>query len=131
MSTELMIRALFERDKDELIRIHQQYKGEFQIEEFDDPHYLQLLAVIDSTDKLICAGGIRTITEAVLVTDKTATNRKKYEALYKFLQACEFVCKRNGYTELTTFVQDEAWIKHLLDNGFARTKGESLVLTLK
>lgn len=131
MSSDLMIRALFERDKTELIRLHSQYEGEFQIEEFDDPHYLQLLSVIDSSEKLICAGGIRTITEAVLVTDKTASNRKKYEALYKFLQACEYVCRRNNYTELTTFVQDKVWMRHLLDNGFTKTKGESLVLTLK
>ena len=125
-----MIRLLKESDYEQVRKIHEKYyKHEFSLEEFSK-NYLSMFAVVDNeySDEIIVAGGIRTIVEVVLVTNKDFSARDRRSALYSTLQASSYMAKNYGYSQLHCFVQDEKWEKQLKKVGFHPTKGTALVI---
>lgn len=125
----MIIRPLGITDKPTLERIHKEfYSDEFSLD--DLRNILQMYAVVNEDNKIVCIGGIKSIAESILFTDKSFSVRERREALYKLLQAEMFVCNRLGYDELHAFIQDPTWLKHLKRVGFKETKGESVVLCL-
>lgn len=124
----MIIRALYPRDFDQVKRIHEKfYKNEFDISEFRSK-FLGSFVVLDDNEKVICAGGVRTLAEIILVTDKDISAKVRRKALYETLQVSSCICNRSGYSQLHAFVQDESWLRHLTKAGFVTTKGRSLVI---
>jgi hypothetical protein len=126
-----MIRPLKFEDLHVIKRIHEEYyKEEFDFPNFFDKFLGVFVVTDDSTDELLTVGGIRTIAESVIITNKGARARNRRFALYQMLQASLFTCSRLGYHELHAFIQDEKWVKHLMKVGFKPTVGKPLVLGL-
>jgi len=123
-----MIRALFKRDLDQLKSIHERfYQDEFSLSDLN--RFISSFAVIDdSNGKIITAGGIRSIVETIIVTDKDTPIEKRQEALIDLLQVAKNTTKQAGYTQLHAFVQDAKWMRHLISHGFIPTVGKSLVI---
>jgi hypothetical protein len=122
----VIVRTLYPRDLDELKRIHEKfYKDEFSFPNFYDK-FLCVAAVIDN-DEIISAGGIRTIAESVVITNKDASVRKRQEALKQILGFSMYAADHSGYDQFHAFIQDEQWERHLLNAGFKHTKGKALV----
>jgi hypothetical protein len=123
-----MIRALFKRDLDSVRKIHEQFYGsEFGISD------LQGLTcgftAVDDNDQVICAGGIRSIMEIVIVTDKNVPILQRQQALFDMLKTARNSTKEAGYRQLHAFVQDEKWERHLIKQaGFRHTVGKALVI---
>jgi hypothetical protein len=127
----MIIRGLFKDDIDNIQNIYTQYfSKEFRLNEFLDAHLIQGMVAVNEDNKIVCAAGIRTIAESVLMTDKSFSVRDRREALYKILTASAHICKNMQYNELHAFTQDKIWEKHLHRVGFHATKGLSLVLEL-
>ena len=123
------IRGLMLRDLAKVEKIHSEfYKHEFPIEDLN--RCLTSFAVVDEEDEVICAGGIRPIIEAIIVTDKDVEIAKRREALIKMLQIAEHTTSRSGYRQMHAFVQDENWARHLVRYGFKSTVGRSLVINV-
>lgn len=122
-----MIRKFKDTDIAELKRIHQQYKEEFPLSVFDDWNFLGLFTA-EEDGRIILAGGVRTIAEAVIVTDKTASTRQRREAFYKAMDVSNYLCNTNNYSELHAFVQDESWLRVMVKRGFKVAKGKALVI---
>ena len=123
----MIIREFRESDIAHLERIHKQYEGEFSLETFNDRNFLGMFtAEIDG--EVLLTGGVRTLAEIVVVTDKTACTREKREAFYKALDAANYLCNTNFYPELHAFVQDEAWLRVMVRRGFKIAKGQALVI---
>jgi hypothetical protein len=121
-----MIRELRPDDLEKLKFIHEKYyKEEFNFPDFSR-HFL-CAYVVERNGKIITAGGIRTIIECITITDKDLSVRERRDGLGYILNASRYFTKRNGYNELHCFVQDNNWMKHLLDSGFTTTAGISLV----
>ena len=128
----MIIRGFQETDIKELLRIHKQYESEFSVEEFNTDNYTALFSVEDEkSNQLITAGGIRLIPEIVMVTDKERSTKTRREALVRSLEVSEFIARRNNYTDLHAFVQDEVWLNQLIKHDFVRTAGTSLVFRIK
>lgn len=125
-----MIRALLKRDLIDVKNIHEKfYSKEFDFSEFN--RFITGFVAIDKFDKIIVAGGVRSIAEAVIVTDKDASVETRIDALNEFLNTAKEVSSEAGYNQLHAFIQDDKWMRHLIKHGFNPTVGKSLVLNVK
>lgn len=123
----MILRNINPKDIDRIREIHQKYfDKEFSFEEFSK-HYLNAFLVEDEVG-IISAGGVRTITETVIVTDKSRSVRDRKDALLNVLRASIFTATNSGYNQIHAFVQDEDFMRHLINTGFRETKGKALVL---
>ena len=122
----MIIREYRPSDLEELKAIHNKYfKQEFEL-----PNFLQnyLCAVTLEDEKgIVTIGGIRTLAEVVAVTNKDRSVRSRRAALIEMWQALNYIAAAHNYKELHAFIQDEAWLKQLLNAGFRKTKGLALV----
>lgn len=122
------IRAIKNEDVEELRAIHTKfYNDEFEFPNFFD-NYLSSFVVTDEDGRIITGGGVRTITESVIITDKDYPIRERRTALLEMLRASIFTASSGEFKQLHSFVQDDKWYKHLKRFGFKETKGKALVL---
>lgn len=123
----LIIRAIEERDLGEIREIHEKYYRE-EFNEINFREHFLCAFVIEDEGKIITAGGIRTILEAVAITNKEINANIRYQALMKMLQADLHFTINYNYNELHAFVQDPIWRNQLIRKGFKYTKGDALVI---
>src|SRR5258706_1530508 len=101
----MIIRSFQESDINQLKKIHElYYTNEFSLEDFCQ-RFMDFY-VIENDGKIICAGGVRTIAESVIVTNKSINSRVKRAALYQMLETQLFTCKNNKMNQIHAFVQD-------------------------
>jgi len=123
----MIIRNYQNDDFEQFKTIHERYyKEEFSLAEFYE-NFLQSFVVVED-DKIIIAGGIRTIAESVIMTDKAFSVRQRREALLLMLQAQTFVTNKKGYNKLHAFVQDSHWLDQLIEYGFKECKGKPIYI---
>lgn len=123
------IRSIKEGDIEKASIIWEKYyKEEFTLPDFIDKFLCSF--VVEKYDEIVSIGGVRLVTESVVLTNKDFSVRERREALYKILEASAYITKSNDFSQLHAFVQDESWHRHLLKVGFNNTKGKSLVLEL-
>ena len=123
------INPLTHEDIDELKVLHQKFYNE----EFPFPNFLQKFichfSVSGNDGTIISGGGLRTILECVLVTNKDVPPRQRREALLNILQACLHISQRTDYEGFHVFVQeDPKYVDMLTRTGFNRIKGEGLYI---
>lgn len=125
----MSLRAMTAEDVVNLKLIHHKYyRNEFNFPDFQEK-FLNCF-VVESDGEIVTAGGVRLITEAVALTDKSFHKIVRRDALRDLLSACAYTTSLEGFTEVHTFIQDYNWKKVLLNNGFRPTKGEALVFQL-
>ena len=121
-----MIRSIMKRDLVQLKDIHEKfYSNEFPIS--DLAGLACAFCVVDEFDRVVTAGGVRTIVEAVIVTDKDVDVEHRRFALLEMMKTATDTTRAMGYDQLHAFVQDEKWQRHLIKYGFKPTIGKSLV----
>lgn len=124
------IRSMRIEDIDRLRKIHlRYYRDEFEFPNFSE-NFLSSFVVTDKNDEVITGGGVRAITEAIIITDKSYDIDKRRVALQEMLAASAFAAASHEYRQLHAFIQDEKWLKHLKRVGFKETVGKSIVLNL-
>lgn len=125
------ITRIKESDFDEIIKIHQKYYAdEFTVADFFN-RTLDMYVIRDAiTNDIVTAGGIRPIVEAVAVTNKEHSIRKRKCALSMLLEMCEKMTIAHNYDQLHVFIQDQKWKSHLEKFGFTPTVGQPLVKIL-
>lgn len=123
----MIIRPIELQDMDDINKIHkEQYEHEFELPDFNK-HFISTFLVTTDAGDIVSAGGLKTILESVLITDKTFSTRVRRDALMHILQGSLYMAKRASHNELHCYVQDENWIKILNKVGFHPTRGQSLV----
>jgi|SRR5215471_9205024 len=127
----MIIRPLTLRDLPELGRIHEsQYQDDFPFPDFTD-HYLGSFAVVDSDNKIVCGGGVRTFAESVLITDQTRSPRVRRAALLQVLEVSSGICRMTHHNLLVAYPKDENWVKVLRKYGFVDQVGIPLQKDIK
>ena len=123
-----MIRSLMKRDVEKVRSIHEEfYKNEFDISQLNN--LTCGFTAVDEYDNIISAGGIRTIMEMIIVTDKNYDVAKRQVALYDMLKTAGNTTKTAGYNNLHAFIQDEKWARYLIKHvGFKPVVGTSLII---
>lgn len=121
-----MIRLMQDSDLAEIKKIHEKYYKK----EFTFPDFNKFLAnfVIVHDNQIISAGGVRTIAESVLITNKDLSPRARRAALYDVLNASAYICQKNEYHELHAFIQEDNWYNQLKRIGFKDCVGKALVI---
>lgn len=122
----MIIRAFQDKDIKDLERIHQDYENEFSLSEFNDSRFSDLF-VVEQDSRVISLGGIRTLAEVVIVTDKTIPTKDRVQGLQLIRQTSAYIARKNGFDSIHAFVQDKVWLHQLLRNGFRQTQGVALV----
>src|SRR5215510_2510955 len=118
-----MIRALLKRDIEKIKRIHENhFKEEFSFDEMN--RFICSFVSVDAQDNIICAGGIRSIAEMIMVTDKSISVEKRLDSFHEMLKAAGLTTQSAGYSHLHAFVQDPKWQRHLELHGFQPTVGQ-------
>lgn len=121
------IRALEVSDVERLRVIHEKYFSE----EFPFPDFLNgyiCACVIEKDNKIICAGGVRSISELIAITDKSQMPRDRVRGLKKLLEASIYFSTKTGHDHLHTFSQGDIWINQLTKAGFMPCKGTALYI---
>jgi len=102
-------------------------------EEFDFPDFITNFLccfIVEQEGNIICAAGVRTIAEVILITDKDFPVRSRRGSLYNVLDASSFIAGKMGYNALHAFITDLTWKEHLSNVGFHPIKGDGLILEL-
>lgn len=124
----MKIRGITGNDFKELRAIWEKfYAEEFEFPDFVS-HFLCGTIVVNDDNRIITAGGVRTIAEAVVMTDKDQPVKDRREALYKMLNVFLYNAHVNKYHEMHAFIQEPSWREILEKRGFRLTKGNALVI---
>lgn len=127
----MILRAMMPRDLEPVRTIHEKYYGtEFPLPDFVT-NYLCAFVVMDENDSIISAGGVRTLLESVLLTDKSFAPEVRKEALLDILVASIHVAKKGKFEGIHAFVQDKKWAARLRRTGFKDTVGQALYLGIE
>ena|SRR5215510_6628025 len=119
-------RLMKEHDKVQLRRIHEEfYKEEFPFSHFDN---FQASFTVEKDGRIVTAGGIRPLAEAIILTDKEFSTKERRAALHIMFQMQAFAAGKLGYSHLHAFVQDESWQHCLKKIGFREPKGNCLIV---
>lgn len=124
-------RGLMPRDIESLKAIHDKhYKDDFSFPDFINDSYLLKFVVTDDNDNIITGGGVRAITEAVLVTDRDVVIGERRQALLQAMKLSTYAAHTNNFNQLHAFIQGDNWVRHLKKVGFVETKGQTLVYNI-
>ena len=124
----MIIRALQPSDIDKLREIHTKfYETEFLFPNFLEK-FIGSFVVVDDNENVISGGGVKSIAESIIITNRDYSPHERKSALLQILQASIFVANRNGFEQLHAFVQDDKWHVILKKYGFQDCKGNALFL---
>ena len=127
---DIKTRSLNSNDYERLKEIHEKfYKDEFTLPDFIKNYLLGF--VVEENGSIVTIGGIRTIVEVVLVTDKSQSVRVRRDSLLEALRVAVLTAKSNKFDQIHAFIQDPEWKNHLEKIGFHETKGTALVLEIE
>lgn len=125
-----MIRPFKEEDIEIIRDIH----SRFFENEFDFPDFLKgficAFTIVDDDDsnKIIACGGVRTLAESILITNKDFNPRIRRKALLEVLDASCYFAGKTGHNSVHAFIQDPEWLHHLKRVGFKDCKGKALYM---
>lgn len=124
------IRAIRVEDFNKIKKIYETYfANQFEFPDFVR-NYIAAF-VVEDDGEVIVVGGVRTIAEAVMITNKDIPTVDRREAMISILTALSHMSKLDGHDQLHAFVQEDKWKRHLIRVGFRPTKGEALVIDLE
>lgn len=128
----MILRRMQTFDLMQIQYIHQKYyNDEFPLADFQDTHFLPQYVVIDDNDRIITAGGVRTILESIFVTNQDFSPRDRREALLMLLEALIHEARAEKYNQIHAFIiEDDTWEKQLEKYGFSRCRGNALCLPI-
>ena len=125
----MIARAITQDDYTQLKELHEKfYKDEFTLPDFVKNYLLGF--VVEEHGNIITIGGIRTIAEVILVTDKSQSVRVRRDSLLEALRVAALTARNNKFDQIHAFIQDPKWKRHLEKVGFHETKGTALVLEI-
>jgi hypothetical protein len=123
-----MIRAMREEDLQLIQEVHKEfYSRDFPIPDFQK-HFLCAFVAVNEKQEIVSAGGVRTICESILITDKRQPVATRREALYDMLSASMYIAGKNNYNALHAFIQEAGWKSHLEKVGFTPITGDGLII---
>lgn len=126
----MKIRAMEYDDIGHLKELHEHFfQDQFSFPDFVNG-FLTAFTITDDNDNIIIGGGVRSMAEAVIITDIDAPRVKVGRALVEALNCSKYICKKFEQPHLHAFVQNYHYERHLRMRGFSSIKGSALVLDI-
>lgn len=104
------------------------YKDEFAFPDFYK-HFLCAFKIVDKDDQIITAGGIRVLSEIVLMTDRGANQSARVKALFKALEFSKNTARAHRFDHIhATCIPNTSWERQLQKHNFEPIKDRMLIL---
>jgi hypothetical protein len=119
-------------DKREVDEIYNEFYHNNEYPDFGSNTFHRSFVVTDDDDKIVLAAGVKTIAEAIALTDRNRSVRVRQEALLQALGSTIFIASAAKFGQVHAFVrnEDEGYIKHLQKYGFRLLDAKVLVLDI-
>jgi len=126
----MIIRPVRPVDDFEINRIYNKWFSDNEYPNFSNPQYqCSFVVTNDDSDKIIVAGGVKTIAEAVVVTDKSLPVKTRLDALLQALGSSIFIAQGMKQKQIHAFVNhDDRYVSILRKFGFKEIDAKLLVL---
>ena len=111
----MIARALQLKDLEKLKGLHDKYYSQFEFPQFF--RYMNAF-VIEDEEGIIMAGGVESVAEISLVTNKERKMITLGRALLEAKEIALFTCNKFGVRDLYAFVDNDDYAKHLIQHGF-------------
>jgi len=125
----MLIRAYQPSDEREAKRIFDKYYSKDLHGSLTFPNmyenYLCAFTVEDDKNSIITTGGVRTIAEITLMTDKDRYVKERIQALKHVLKASAFIARQFRFDWLHAVTDDPTWANQMKQHGFI-SRGEDL-----
>lgn len=121
-------------DKQEIDRIYNEFYSNNEYPNFfespgENKFQCSFVITEDNSDKIILAGGIKTIAEAVVVTDKNLPTKTRLDGLLQALGSSIFIAQGMKFRQVHAFVNnDDKYAKMLQRFGFKLIDAKLLIL---
>jgi hypothetical protein len=124
-----MLRYLEDKDRSEIQRLHDRFFPEMEFIDFFNRFHC-VFVVVDNREDIIALGGIRPICEAVVLTDKDRSVRRRREALLEIFEGVKYAAQKLEYSEILAFSFDQEYTNHLITKMGFKCNLDNMVLTL-
>jgi hypothetical protein len=124
-----MIRFLEPEDVPKIERIYDRYFPDMERPDFTQFHCVYV--VTDDDNNIISIGGIKPLAEAVVLTDRSFSVRKRMNALYEIHTALVYSADKLGFDRLHAFAFEDKYIDHLIKRMKFREVKDSKLLILE
>lgn len=125
----MKIREFRESDKADINRLYHEYYALNEYPNYLNGQYKSPFAITNDSDRIILAGGVKTLVEVCLTTDKSLPVKTRLDALLQALGSSIFISSEMGHNEMYAFVtHDETYVKTLQKYGFKLIDAKLLVL---
>jgi hypothetical protein len=127
----MRIREFYLSDKKKVDKIYNEFFKDNEYPDFVNGkfHCSFVVTEDDNDDEIILAGGVKSIAEAIVVTDKNRPVRVRQEALLQALGSTIFIAQGARFRQIHAFVSnDEKYVNHLQKFGFKLIDAKLLVL---
>lgn len=105
--------------------------NEINFPDIELPDFKKMLGgfiIEDENNNIVMAGGVKLISEALLVTNKDMSRIKVGKALVIAQGACIHISNAFGIKEVYAFTHDEKYTRHLIQHGFYEKEGKTLLM---
>lgn len=108
--------------------------NEINFPDLELPDFKKMLSqgfiIEDEKNEIVMAGGIKLISECLLVTNKNMSRIKIGKALIIAQGACIHASLAFGIKDIYAFTHNEDYTKHLIKHGFYEKNGKTLMMGL-
>lgn len=128
----MIIRPLFETDKDEVDRIYNKHFIHLEKPNFYNKDVFPCPFIVASSgNRVIVAGGVKTIAEVVVVSDRDFSIKHRLDALIQALGSTITIAKDMKYRQIHVFVShDDSYVSVLQKFGFKLLDAKVLTLDI-
>jgi len=127
----MIIREPHFSDKLEIDRIYKEFFDSNEYPNFLDKKVFPCSFVVTNEEdtKVLLAGGVKLIAEAVVVSDQSLSKRERFDALLQALGSAIFIAQGMKHKQIHVFVNnDEKYVRILQRFGFKLLDAKLLIL---
>jgi citrate lyase synthetase len=128
----MIIRVPYHSDRPEIDRIYREFFNKNEYPDFYDRKIFSCpFIVATNRDEIVVAGGVKTIAEAVVISDQSLPIKTRLDALLQALGSVINIVKEMKRNQVHVFVNnDEKYVKVLQEYGFKLIDAKLLVLDI-
>lgn len=123
------IRFLEKEDARQIGNIYEKFFSNMEFPNFFNKFHC-VYVVTDNNSEIVAVGGLKPITEAIVLTNKFASIRMRREALLQIYEALNYSAEKLKYEQIHAFSYDDIYTDHLINRMKFKHLDQSKVLVL-
>lgn len=124
----MIIRYIEPQDVEQIDKIYETYFSGMERPDFSNFH---CVFVVVEDNRVISVGGLKPLVEAVVLTDRSFSVRKRRDALLNIHTGLTYAAKKLGFERIYAFCFEQSYSNHLINRMKFKPIKESNLLTLE